>query len=77
MALELEDMEAGGLAVTAARRTRAPSPQEWVHGVSQQGLLLSCQALHPETENLALNKPLFYAQQHDFFTISHNKPHPG
>ena len=70
MALELEDMEAGGLAVTAA-------PKEWVHGVSQQGLLLSCQALHPETENLALNKPLFYAQQYDFFTISHNKPHPG
>ena len=41
MALELEDMEAGGLAVTAARRTRAPSPQGGVYGVSQkQGLNL-------------------------------------
>jgi hypothetical protein len=62
MALELEDMEAGDLAVTVARRTRATRPEGRVHGVSQQGLLLSCQALHPEAENLALSKPLFYAQ---------------
>ena len=75
--LELVDMEAAGLSVTVARRTRAPSPQGRVHGVSQKGRLLSCQALNPQSTCLALNNPLFYAQQHDFSTVSHNKSHPG